>query len=189
MRSIAKLEEAGYLEVDRSQGTWSSYKLVTPCHQSDWCQDVTSDTMSPELVTPCHSTGDTMSPEPPQNHPGTTQKVVRRTSYPDDFEAFWKAYDAPSGRKDSKKKAFDVWKRKKRNGEIPEIDELLDVLDRQKKMSNWKRGFMKAAHRWLDHNMWDVVPSDSEIEEERQQSLFDDDEEPMSLDDIAAANL
>lgn len=59
LRIVANLEMKGYIERNRQAGCVTAYKVVTKCHQ---CQNVTSDKMSPVVVTNLHRSSDKMSP-------------------------------------------------------------------------------------------------------------------------------
>lgn len=83
------------------------------------------------------------------------------------FEEFWSAYP----RKENKKKAFDIWKRKK----IEEIAEtvIADVLKRKKQYSQWKSGYIPHATTYLNGERWnDEITEDNNYDNNINRQKF-----------------
>jgi len=76
-----------------------------------------------------------------------TETEIKVSSYSEDFESFWKAYEKPVG----KANAFKVWKALKVNEELKQI--ILHKASVQAK--NINRKFRKDAERWLKGKHWE----------------------------------
>jgi len=66
------------------------------------------------------------------------------------FDVFWKAYP----RKVNKREALIRWKNKK----LPPINELLEILEKQKQTEQWKKDdgrFIPHPSTWLNQERWD----------------------------------
>ena len=108
---------------------------VTPC----------SDTVTPQVVTPCHQGSDTVSPEPKR----TTNKPKRTQSRADKrFEDFWDVYPRKVKKAESRKK----WKLKK----LDKIADLLiaDVQNRLENDGRWYDGFIPDPTTYLNGERW-----------------------------------
>lgn len=85
-----------------------------------------------------------------------------RSTYPDDFEAFWRAYPTGHG---NKAKAFDQWQRIRPDDAL--VSDIMSGLDRWKRCDRWQRGFVKAAEIWLRDSWWtDDAPNVTPIRPE-----------------------
>lgn len=65
----------------------------------------------------------------------------------DAFESFWKEYP----KKELKKKAWDIWKRK---GCDEVIGEILDFVKKAKNTDRWRKGFVKQPTAFLNGECW-----------------------------------
>lgn len=91
-----------------------------------------------------------------------TTTPVRSTRTDSRFDEFWQAW--PAQRKRDKKKARDVWKRKKLDRLADTI--ITDVRNRQAKDNQWLRGFVPMPTTYLNGERWeDVIESPSDDDE------------------------
>lgn len=65
------------------------------------------------------------------------------------FESFWDAYP----RHEDKKKAREVWFRKK-----PDIEQVLNALEWQVQSAQWVKGFIPHAHRYIRDERYNDEP-------------------------------
>lgn len=72
------------------------------------------------------------------------------------FEEFWKAYP----RKENKKKAQEIWKRKKLNGNADFI--IQDIHDRQRRHQSWLKGYIPHATTYLNGERWNDEITENE---------------------------
>lgn len=80
-----------------------------------------------------------------------TARSARSCAYSKEFESFWKAYP----RKVAKAKAFRAWKTHR--GAMPDLAELLPVLDAQKKSGEWLKesgSFIPHPATWINGHRW-----------------------------------
>lgn len=63
------------------------------------------------------------------------------------FESFWKEYP----KKENKKKAKELWKRKKLDSSLQEI---LDFIQKAKSTERWQKGFVPHATTFLNGERW-----------------------------------
>lgn len=104
----------------------------------------------------------TLSPECPA--PGVTKKGLdksrvdksrvdnktqeTRSSSDDRFDQFWSAYPVKRG----KKKALEIWKRKKLNDKADEL--IQDVINRADNDQDWLNGFIPHATTYFNGERW-----------------------------------
>ena len=74
----------------------------------------------------------------------------KQFSYPDDFEAFWKAF--PAGRKTGKKKAFAAWKKATVDTETQTI---IDAAAEYAASDVGQGEYVKGPEPWLNGGCWD----------------------------------
>jgi len=89
--------------------------------------------------------------------------ITLRTDFPCQFEEFWSAYP----RKESKKKALDIWRRKK----IDSIAGMVinDVLTRKEKHSPWQDiKYVPHATTYLNGERW----HDEIVEAQKQEKIY-----------------
>jgi hypothetical protein len=82
------------------------------------------------------------------------------------FEEFWSVYP----RKENKKKALDIWKRKK----VEEFAEIViaDVLKRKEQHSQWKSGFIPHATTYLNGERWnDEITETNNYDNNNRQNI------------------
>lgn len=99
------------------------------------------------------------------NNNDNNDKKKRYVSYPAEFEKFWAEYP---NRKCGKTNTFKSWKRL--NGDKPEIDTLLKILDAHKKSTDWQKNngqFIPMATTWLNQRRWDA-----EVENPEQKTKW-----------------
>jgi len=95
------------------------------------------------------------------------EQPKKTTKYTEDFEQFWEAY--PSRRKTKKNEAFKAWQKNKSN--MPPIEELLKILETQKKSRDWTKDdgeYIPGPTPWINQGRWD-----DEINTEDTRSQFD----------------
>jgi len=84
--------------------------------------------------------------------PVTQNGNKKSSTYPQDFEKFWNAYPV----KKAKKAAFRSWKRVKK--ELPPLDELIQIIEKQKRSEAWTREngrFIPHPTTWLNQGRWE----------------------------------
>ena len=89
--------------------------------------------------------------------PQTRMVKNGKETYTVEFERFWGAYP----RKVNKKKAFEAWQ--KLNGESPSVEELLKILEGQKKNKDWVKDggrFIPHPSTWLNGRRWEDEGTD-----------------------------
>ena len=74
----------------------------------------------------------------------------KRTTYPDDFEAFWSAYPSKVG----KKVALKAWKAARKDG-MPDLDTVVAAVERQSGRRRWSEGIIPNPSTWLNQGRWD----------------------------------
>lgn len=81
---------------------------------------------------------------------GNTKKEIRNKKKEEysGFSAFWEAYP----KKEAKKKAEDIWDRKKLDSKLPEI---LAFIEKAKTSDRWQRGFIKQPTTFLNQESWE----------------------------------
>jgi hypothetical protein len=100
------------------------------------------------------------------------EKKNKSTSigYTDEFERFWSAYPKKVG----KGAAFKAWKNL--NGTRPEVDELIRIVEQQKKSEQWcKQGgqFIPNPQTWLNQARWeDELGGQSQGEDDLNELVF-----------------
>ena len=65
----------------------------------------------------------------------------------DAFDAFWEAYP----KKELKKKAVDIWKRKNYS---QHIEEILAFIEKAKQTDRWAKGYIKQPTTFLNNESW-----------------------------------
>ena len=92
-----------------------------------------------------------------RNKNGKNGKNEKKETYTAEFEQFWGAYP----RKANKKKAFEAWQ--KLNGNSPSVEELLKILEGQKKNKDWLKDggrFIPYPSTWLNGHRWEDEATD-----------------------------
>lgn len=84
----------------------------------------------------------------------TALETGKRTKVRQDFEfeAFWAKYPNKVGKKAAQKAFLSAKDR-------PQIDDLLDAIDRAMKSQKWKDGFIPNPTTWLNQGRWDDEPA------------------------------
>lgn len=118
--------------------------VTTDNDRNDVTQNVTAIT---KKTTSEERRGDeiTSPPNPPQAGGGV---------YPDEFEAFWKAYP----KKKAKGNAFRAWGKIKGR---PKVDDLVAAIERDKRTPLWQKdggAFIKHPATWLNARCWEDEP-------------------------------
>ena len=87
------------------------------------------------------------------------EKKRKDIPYSLEFETFWKAYP----RKNEKPKAWKAWKDLLSAKNLPSLDMLLSVLEKQKTWPDWEEvKFIVYPERWLKNQRWeDQAPTGS----------------------------
>lgn len=80
------------------------------------------------------------------------------TQYSKDFIEFWEAYPVKKG----KKYALACWKKAK---DKPDIEKLLEIIEKQKDFVQWKKGYTPNPATWLNQGRWDDEEQETEGEE------------------------
>lgn len=78
------------------------------------------------------------------------EKIIKKESYSQDFETFWKAYP----RAKAKSKSFESWKKKK-----PNIEQVLNTLTWQIMSRDWQKGFIPNSLTYINQERWDDEPT------------------------------
>ena len=78
------------------------------------------------------------------------EKIIKKESYSQDFETFWKAYP----RAKAKSKSFESWKKKK-----PNIEQVLKTLTWQIMSRDWQKGFIPNSLTYINQERWDDEPT------------------------------
>lgn len=92
----------------------------------------------------------------PQTRRGRREEGKEK-EYTVSFENFWKAFP---NKKCGKKTAFKAWS--KQNGNRPDVDTLLNVLEQHKKSEQWQKDggqYIPMATTWLNQERWDAEMS------------------------------
>lgn len=108
--------------------------------------------MSPEPIEPSIEPSVEPNPLPPYRSKG----LVRRNTYPPEFEEFWSEYPVGNG---IKKKAAEQWSKLD-----PDVDLFLEImagLARWKACDRWQEGYVKYAETWLKDRWWENMPPPS----------------------------
>ncbi len=80
----------------------------------------------------------------------TYKNVKKENIYTSNFLTFWQAYP----RKVGKDAAWKAWK--KRNGDLPPLDELLSILELHKHSEQWQdKKYIPHASTWLNQGRWE----------------------------------
>ena len=83
--------------------------------------------------------------------PLPTFATKTKKKYTADFLAFWEAYPKKVG----KDAAWKSWK--KRNGDIPAMDNILSAIEKQKQIAQWKKEngqFIPNPSTWINQGRW-----------------------------------
>jgi uncharacterized protein YdaU (DUF1376 family) len=83
-----------------------------------------------------------------------------------DFEELWKAHPG----KGSKKKARDVYHRRRMAKSIPPLKFLLEKIEIQKSWRRWKEGIIPHLTTWINQDRWDEEPPEHEPLEQEDNS-------------------
>ena len=105
-----------------------------------------------ESVTNQQSNQHLTSNQPALNHKQehkNVKNIRKKDIYTSKFLKFWESYPKKVG-KDAAYKSFQ-----KRNSDMPEVDQLLSIIRRQKTSRQWKEGYIPNPTTWLNQGRWD----------------------------------
>lgn len=83
-----------------------------------------------------------------------------KDDYSDDFLTWWSAYPNYRSRKCKRKQCYQKWKALKRAGELPDLEELLDALDRHRRKGDWTKddgAYWPGPFPYLNGQQWETV--------------------------------
>ncbi len=148
--AIKELEEFGYLQrmsIKNEDGRWNGYDYMLS--EKPLSEKRTSENpMSENLYT--------------LSKKENSKKDISKKDieYGGDFNKFWEEYP----KKEAKKKAQDIWKRKKLNSRL---DEILNFIRKAKQTDRWKSGYILNPTTFLNQERWeDELTSYNEKNEE-----------------------
>lgn len=157
MRKIQKLEELGFLSVERRANRSSLYTLigknmgVTDCHLQE--SQVTDCHAG---VTDCHAQGDRLSHDP-NSVPKTNPKSIR-------FAEFWNIYGKKTGK--------DVCERKFNKLKDSEVDKIFEILPIYV-ASTPDVQYRKNPSTWLNQKCWEDEIQGAQVIQSPQQQQYD----------------
>jgi hypothetical protein len=115
-------------------------EMKRPCNGNVTPPDTDTDTDT-EVSTPL-----VLNPKTPSNGAKPKQE------YSDEFESAWKNHGTAKG---SKFKAYEKWKKLKRDKVLPPLQTILEVQNRQRESREWREGYVPHFTTWLNGRLWE----------------------------------
>lgn len=93
----------------------------------------------------------------------------KESPYTADFERFWERYPKKVG----KAAAFRHWQSAKKRKIIPDIDTIIDILEKHKLQPFWKAGKVYKPENWIKDAHWDDEIDMRPVQENGQPSKYE----------------